>query len=164
MNVKSKISIIVLLAMVCSLALAGCGWLDDGPSPAEENENKVLIDLDLGEDIGLLLMDYQVNDEEGKSGISNADRSLLQRDSENLLWSFYWKYPDTPADAADVSLRFIVVTEYFDPDYAFDYPEEYLIPMDALSFSAAFGKTYRVTITGDRTNGYQAAVSPAPEG
>lgn len=163
MSIKGKITLLLLAVMLLSLVLAGCSWFEAGPTPAEENEIKVLIDLDLKEDIGLLLIDYQVDDETGKSGISNADKSLLRRDDVNLDWSYYWKSPDAPPDAADVSLQFIVVTEYFDPDYEFNYPEEYLIPMEAVTFSAEYGKTYRVTVTGDRESGYQAALSAPGE-
>ena len=83
---------------------------------------------------------------------------MLQRDSTNLVWSYNKEFLDNPANIVDVTLQFIIVTEYFEPDYEFDYPDEYLIPVDAISFSAEFGETYYVTITGDQVNGYQADI------
>jgi hypothetical protein len=146
------------MTLLLSLSLAGCNLYEDAPPVAEEDEIKVLINLDLNEDIGLLLTKYTVNGKEGMSGNSNADKSMLQRDSTNLVWSYNKEFLDNPANIVDVTLQFIIVTEYFEPDYEFDYPDEYLIPVDAISFSAEFGETYYVTITGDQVNGYQADI------
>ena len=146
------------MTLLLSLSLAGCNLYEDAPPVAEEDEIKVLINLDLNEDIGLLLTKYTVNGKEGMSGNSNADKSMLQRDSTNLVWSYNKEFLDNPANIVDVTLQFIIVTEYFEPDYEVDYPDEYLIPVDAISFSAEFGETYYVTITGDQVNGYQADI------
>ena len=152
---RRTMSIIILALFL--LTLAGCS-LYGAPDQAEENEIKVLIDLDLMEDIGLLLTGYTVNGEEGMSGTSNADKSMLQKDSKNLLWSYNREFLDDPAGDADVTLQFIVVTEYFEPDYDFNYPEEAMIPMEPVSFTAEPGVTYRVTITGDLENRYTASL------
>lgn len=58
----------------------------------------------------------------------------------------------------DIKLLFTIVTEYFEPNYDNIYPEEYMIPIDVISFKADFGKTYYVTITGNRSDGYHAAI------
>ena len=158
MKTKPRIAILILMTLLLSLSLAGCNLYEDAPPVAEEDEIKVLINLDLNEDIGLLLTKYTVNGKEGMSGNSNADKSMLQRDSTNLVWSYNKEFFDNPANIVDVTLQFIIVTEYFEPDYEFDYPDEYLIPVDAISFSAEFGETYYVTITGDQVNGYQADI------
>lgn len=158
MKTKPRIAILILMTLLLSLSLAGCNLYGDAPPVAEEDEIKVLINLDLNEDIGLLLTKYTVNGKEGMSGNSNADKSMLQRDSTNLVWSYNKEFLDNPANIVDVTLQFIIVTEYFEPDYEFDYPDEYLIPVDAISFSAEFGETYYVTITGDQVNGYQADI------
>ena len=158
MKTKPRIAILILMTLLLSLSLAGCNLYEDAPPVAEEDEIKVLINLDLNEDIGLLLTKYTVNGKEGMSGNSNADKSMLQRDSTNLVWSYNKEFLDNPANIVDVTLQFIIVTEYFEPDYEFDYPDEYLIPVDAISFSAEFGETYYVTITGDQVNGYQADI------
>ena len=158
MKTKPRIAILILMTLLLSLSLAGCNLYEDAPPVAEEDEIKVLINLDLNEDIGLLLTKYTVNGKEGMSGNSNADKSMLQRDSTNLVWSYNKEFFDNPANIVDVTLQFIIVTKYFEPDYEFDYPDEYLIPVDAISFSAEFGETYYVTITGDQVNGYQADI------
>ena len=158
MKTKPRIAILILMTLLLSLSFAGCNLYEDAPPVAEEDEIKVLINLDLNEDIGLLLTKYTVNGKEGMSGNSNADKSMLQRDSTNLVWSYNKEFLDNPANIVDVTLQFIIVTEYFEPDYEFDYPDEYLIPVDAISFSAEFGETYYVTITGDQVNGYQADI------
>jgi len=128
-------------------------WQD----PADEI--RVKIRLDLGEDIGLLIYRYDVNGVEGSGGASNADKTLLRRDSDDLEWSFERELLEAPAARADVRLRFSVVEEYADPNFDNIYPEELVIPMNELRFSADFGETYFVTITGDRENGYTAALS-----
>ena len=77
-----------------------------------------------------------------------------------LDWSFDRQFPESPADTAEVTLLFTVVTEYFDPNYDFDYPEECKIPMNAISFTGEFGETYYVSVTGDNVNGYSATLEP----
>jgi len=58
----------------------------------------------------------------------------------------------------ELSLRFTVVIEYCEPNYENTYPSEYQIPMEAITFPAEFGISYSIRITGDKTNGYQAAL------
>ena len=57
-----------------------------------------------------------------------------------------------------LSVRFRVITEYCDPNYENDYPEEYTVLLDPISFNADFRETYHITITGDKENGYQASL------
>ena len=130
--------------------MAGCG-----EAPQSPDELKVEIKLDLREDIGLLLTSWDVSGQSGMSGASNADGSMIKHNCTEY-WSFDKNFLEQPTDTVDLTLEFIVVTKYFEPDYSFNYPEEYLRRMEAVSFSADFGKTYRVTITGDNENGYQA--------
>lgn len=153
-----KVVILIILALMIVFAVARFGHLYDVPPQAEDNEIKVNIKLDVNEDIGLFLIDYDVNGEDGTGGISNADKTMIKRDSTDLYWSFYKEQLDNPADTVDVKLLFTIVTEYFDPNYDNIYPEEYMIPIDVISFKADFGETYYVTITGNRVNGYQAVI------
>ena len=148
--------VFVLIALMLSISLAGCST-----SANTENEIRVQIQLDLQEDIGLLLVNYHVDGAEGKGGMSNSDRSMLKKDSGDLVWTYDKELLDEPSDSVDVTLQFVVVTEYFDPNYDNDYPEEYMIPMDAISFEAAFGESCYVTISGDKVNGYRAELSGA---
>lgn len=125
--------------------------------PADPDEIKVNVILDLDEDIGLLLVDYDVNGRTGGGGSSNADRSMLKKDSKDLYWSISKQELGIHTDsstAVDVVLKFSAVTEYFDPNYENDYPEEYVLPLGDVAFSARFGETYRVMITGNRLTGY----------
>ena len=132
--------------------MTGCGLFCDTP---RDDEIKVKIQLDLQEDIGLLLIDWDVNGQKGMSGTSNADRSKIKH-NDTEYWEFEKQFLEDPADTVGLTLKFIVVTEYFDPNYDFIYPEEYMMPMDEISFTADFGEIYFVTITGDNVNGYKA--------
>lgn len=125
--------------------------------PSDADEIKVNVILDLDEDIGLLLVDYDVNGRTGGGGSSNADRSMLKKDSKDLYWSISKQELGIHTDsstAADVVLKFSAVTEYFDPNYENDYPEEYVLPLGDVAFSARFGETYRVVINGSQLTGY----------
>ena len=115
------------------------------------------IQLDLKEDIGLLIYHYDVDGHEGGGGMSNADKSMIQHD-ETLYLTFDKKFYEGSSETVNMTLKFSVVKEYFDPNYDNIYPEEYVIPMEAISFSAGFGKSYLVTITGGNDNGYQAVL------
>jgi len=143
---------IVALFAVCE---AGCSR-SDVVHKAEEDEINLNIQLDLKEDIGLLILDINVNGVETSGGVSNANQSPLKHD-DAFVWTLSREDYDNPvADTVDLSVRFSVITEYVDPNYENDYPEEYTILLDAVSFKADFGDTYHITITGDKDNGYQA--------
>ncbi|MBQ6052941.1 MAG: hypothetical protein IJL30_06635 [Clostridia bacterium] len=148
----SKTVIAVFVVLMIVFAATGCDSKQDN-----KDEINVIINLDIKEDIGLFLTQWTVNGQTGGSGCSNADRSFIKR-NDILSWTFDRQFMESPAETAEVTLSFIVVTEYFEPDYSFDYPEEYKIPMDAISFTAAFGETYYVSVTGDKTNGYSAVL------
>ena len=156
MRMKKAIVFTVILALL-AFALFGCSR--SYQYQAADDEIKLVIQLDLKEDIGLLLIDYDVDGSEGSGGISNADKSLIKHD-ELLDWTFDKKLLDIPeqADAVDLTIRFTVVTEYVDPNYEDIYPEQYKRPMDAISLKAAFGETYFIAISGDKTNGYRAVL------
>lgn len=146
----------VLLVMVLAVYLSGCRGSDGSPEAAED-EIKMEIQLDVKEDIGLLILDNEVDGTETSGGISNADRSKLKHD-EVLYWSLSKEEYKAAADTVDLSVRFRVITEYCDPNYENQYPEEYTVLLDPISFQAEFGKTYHITITGDRESGYQATL------
>lgn len=143
-------AVIIIAALLQVLLLTGCGEY----AKASESEIRVVIQLDLGEDIGLLIYDWDVNGQSGTGGMSNADGSMIRHD-DILDWTVDRQQLEDPAEEVDVTLKFTVVTEYFDPNYDNIYPEEYMIPLDALSFSSGFGETYYATITGDRASGYR---------
>ncbi len=155
-SVKVLIPVALGLALICA-GIIILSYFNSGPAP-EEDEIKVNIRLDLDEDIGLLLIDYDMNGADGAGGISNADKSMLKKDSKDLYWSFDKSQLDTPADTVNAALNFTAVTEYFAPNYDNIYPEEYTVPMGDITFSADFGEIYRVIITGNKTNGYNVVM------
>ncbi len=145
---------ILFIIIITALLLVRCFSSDDPPD-VEPDEVMLIIQPDLKEDIGLLLIDQQIGDKKYYGGISNSDKSLLKKD-ETLYFSLSWPDFDVRDDAFELTLTFRVVTEYCDPNYENIYPEELLRPMNSISFEAAFGKAYMFSISGDSVNGYSA--------
>ena len=152
-----KIIVFTVISVLLAFAVPGCG--QQYQYQVAGDEIKLLIRLELNEDIGLLLIDYDAGGKEGSGGMSNADKTLLRRD-DLLDWSFDKKLLDIPeqTDGVDLTIRFTVVTEYVEPNYEDIYPEEYKIPMNAISLKAKFGESYFITIRGDKTSGYSAVI------
>ncbi len=152
---KKKNGLALLLCIVTLLAacISGCGQ-SDAPQTSE-NEIKLIIQLDVKEAIGLLIINHDIDGNEGTGGISNADKSMIRR-NDVLDWTFDKQFYSDSADTVDLTLRFRVITEYCDPNQENIYPEEYTMLLDPVSFKADFGETYHITITGDKINGYQA--------
>ncbi len=153
-----KVLIPVILTLVLLFAVIIIRALNSAPPLAEEDEIKVNIKFDLDEDIGLLLIDYDVNGSDGTGGLSNADKSMIKKDSQDLYWSFYKRQLNTPADTVNAALNFTAVTQYCDPNYDNIYPQEYMVPMGDITFSANFGETYCITITGSKLTGYNVFI------
>ena len=150
---KTDILFLVLLVMMLAACMSGCSQSNDTPPQVEEDEIKLIIQLKLKENIGLLILDNNLDGFETSGGISNADKSDL-KSNEVLYWLLHKQEYDNPKDTVDLSVRFRVITEYCDPNYENDYPEELTILLDAISFKADFGKDYHITITGDKESGY----------
>ena len=114
------------------------------------------IQLDTEEDIGLLVYDYRAEGHEYSGGISNADGSLIKHDSDNIV---VWNKEElnTFSDTFELSMQFRIITEYVTPNYENIYPEDITRYLNPISWEAHFGESYVITITGDKTNGYQAA-------
>ena len=125
----------------------------------EKYEINLRIQLDVGEDIGLFLIGSEFDGNQESGGCSNADRSMIKKD-EMLYWSIDRRRCDNCPDSVLLKLDFSVVTEYCDPNYENTYPEEYVVPIEPLTFPASFGKSYRIRITGDKTIGYRAEMYP----
>ncbi|MCQ2431556.1 MAG: hypothetical protein MJ175_03005 [Clostridia bacterium] len=135
----------VLLLLLCSRTV----------HKNDEHEIRLEIQLDLDEDIGLFLIESDFGGITASGGSSNADKTMLGR-HDVLYWSLEKEHYETVPDASELTLRFTVVSEYCDPNYENIYPEEYLIPMEAFSFSARFGESYSIRIIGGKTQGYHA--------
>ena len=155
---RSKIFLAVLLVFLCAAVLFW--WNQPVGPPAEATEDEILlrIKLDTKEDLGLLLIDYDANGSGGRGGISNANKSLIKH-NELLFYSLPKHAFDDPSDVENLSVQFIVVTEYFEPNFEEIYPEECTIPLDAISLNAEFGEAYSISIIGDRSNGYRAILN-----
>ncbi len=153
MKKKNGILFLTFLVMMLAVCISGCSASDN----VLQDEISLIIQLDLKEDIGLLILDNNLNGVETSGGISNADKTDL-KSNEVLSWSINKQDHNTTTDTVDLSVRFRVITEYCDPNYENDYPEEYTMLLDAISFKADFGKVYHITITGDKVNGYRAVL------
>ena len=156
---KKILVTVILIILGLSFLFAAIRFTKAGDTApqAEDDEIKVNIQFDLDEDIGLFLIDYDVEGNQGKGGISNADKSMLKKDQTDLFWSFDKEHFGVSANTADVAMHFTVVTQYFDPNYDNIYPDAYTIPAGTVSFTAQFGEIYYVTITGNKDDGYQTA-------
>lgn len=155
---KKKIGIAVLVAAaVLAVALFLVFRGADKPAQANADEISLQIQLDLKEDIGLLLIDSDMDGAVSSGGSSNADKTMLKKD-DCIYWPIERQNDENIPDNVTLSLRFTVVTEYCEPNYENTYPSEYQIPMDAITFPARFGDSYSIRITGDKTNGYQAVL------
>ena len=157
---KSKSILAVLLVFSCAAVLFWFWWNQPGggPDPVSEDEIALRIKLDTREDIGLLLIDYDANGSGGRGGMSNANKSLIKHD-EQLFFTLLKHAFDDPSDVKNLSIRFTVITQYFEPNFDEIYPAEYTIPLDAISLNADFGKSYSIVIYGDKMNGYKAILT-----
>lgn len=152
-----------IIAAICAgilLAMSGCA--QSGGSTAG-NEIALRIQLDVQEDIGLLLVGYEAGTSSGSGGTSHADKSLIKHD-ELLFYTLGEQDFDNPEDVENLSLNFTIITEYVDPNYENAYPEEYTKPAGEVTLQASFGETYSITITGNRTDGYAAALTQQTHG
>lgn len=155
MKKKIGIAAIVVAAVLAILILVYHGTRE--PAQTNADEISLQIQLDLKEDIGLLLIDSDVDGNVSSGGSSNADKTMLKKDDQ-IYWPIERQNYEGVPDTVELSLRFTVVTEYCEPNYENAYPAEYQIPMDAITFPANFGASYSIRITGDKTNGYRAVL------
>lgn len=63
------------------------------------------------------------------------------------------------SDTVQLSIRFRIITKYVTPNFENVYPEDLTRYTDTISFEARFDEEYSVTITGDKTSGYKAALN-----
>ena len=147
--------VFAVLLVVFNAACSGISY-DTTPKVADD-EIALHIKLDIKEDIGLLVVDYEANGTSGSGGTSNADKSLLKH-GELIIYTLSKQDFDDPADAENLTVKFTVITEYADPNFENIYPKEYTKPMDAISLKGKFGEAYYITISGDKINGYHAAL------
>ena len=72
-----------LIAAICAgilLAMSGCTQQGGEPAETAGAEIALRIQMDVEEDIGLLLIDYEAGASSGSGGTSHADKSPIERD------------------------------------------------------------------------------------
>lgn len=123
-----------------------------------DDEIALHLKLDTEEDVGLLVYDYRAGGHEYSGGISNADGSLIQHDSDNIV---VWNREELnlSSDPFELTMQLRIITEYVAPNYEKVYPDDITKYMEPISWEAHFGESYCITITGDQTNGYQAVLN-----
>ena len=155
---KKKIGITIAVLFVLGASLMFYLQMTrDAYMPAED-EIALQIQFDIKEDIGLLAYDYCADGHAYSGGMSNADKSLIKRDSKNII---VWNKEElgSSSDTVGLSIQFRIITEYVEPNFEYIYPEDITRYIDPISWEAHFGESYDITITGDRINGYQAVLN-----
>lgn len=155
---KKIIGIIVSILIVLGLSLVVYNQIIPNEYAPAADEIALHIQLDVGEDVGLLVYDYRADGHEYSGGISNADRSLIKHDSDNIV---VWNKEELNniSDTFELSMQFRIITEYAAPNYENIYPDDITKYMEPISWEARFGESYFITITGDKTNGYKAVLN-----
>lgn len=155
---KKKIGTAILAVIVFGLGFIFFNQMSpDGYAPADD-EIALHIQFDTNEDIGLLIYDYCADGYESGGGTSNADGSLIKRDS-SIIVGLNKAELNASADVVDFSVRFRVITEYVAPNYENRYPDDITKYLEPISWEARFGESYFITIAGDKVNGYRAVWS-----
>ena len=155
---KKIIGIAAAAVIVLGLSLVICNQIIPDEYVPADDEIALHLKLDTEEDVGLLVYDYRAGSHEYSGGISNADGSLIQHDSDNIV---VWNREELnlSSDPFELTMQFRIITEYVAPNYENVYPDDITKYMEPISWEAHFGESYCITITGDQTNGYQAVLN-----
>lgn len=156
---KKKIGIVLITILILGLSfILYRQMVVDNYVPADD-EIALHIQLDIGEDIGLLVFDYHADGQEYSGGISNADRSLLKNNS-NMIQVWNRQELNSSSGTVTLSIQFRIITEYVEPNFENIYPEDITKYIDTpISLNAHFGEEYFITITGDKASGYKAVLN-----
>lgn len=149
--IKTFIIIIVILILFFSLIK----YLKNKEFIPALEEITLKIKLNLKEDIGLIIVDYTVDDVSGSGGISNANKTLISH-NDTLTYTLNKQEFNNLSNIENLIIKFKIITKYIDPNYENIYPEEYTSIIAPIQIKAHYGETYHITITGDKTNGYIA--------
>lgn len=155
MTHKKIICLVFAIVVILGLAFIVYNQTISKEYVPADDEIVLHINFNIQEDVGLLVYDYRIGNHDYSGGISNADGSLLKRDSNNIVMFSKEEFNDS-TDGAKLWIQFRIITEYVTPNYENVYPDEITKYMDPLSWEIHFGESYSITITGDKTNGYQA--------
>ena len=154
---KKRVGIAIAVAVVLGFGFTLYKQTIPNEYVPADDEIALYIQMDAKEDIGLLVFDYSANDHELSGGISNADKSLIKHD-ELLINVWNKEQLQYSADTVELSIQFRIITEYVDPNFENIYPDNLTEYLEKISFQAHFGESYLITISGDKTNGYKAAL------
>ena len=155
---KKIIGIAAAAVIVLGLSLVIYNQIIPDEYVLADDEIALHLKLDTEEDVGLLVYDYRAGSHEYSGGISNADGSLIQHDSDNIV---VWNREELnlSSDPFELTMQLRIITEYVAPNYENVYPDDITKYMEPISWEAYFGESYCITITGDQTNGYQAVLN-----
>ena len=155
---KKIIGIAAAAVIVLGLSLVIYNQIIPDEYVLADDEIALHLKLDTEEDVGLLVYDYRAGGHEYSGGISNADGSLIQHDSGNIV---VWNREELnlSSDPFELTMQLRIITEYVAPNYENVYPDDITKYMEPISWEAHFGESYCITITGDQTNGYQAVLN-----
>ena len=155
---KKIIGIAAAAVIVLGLSLVIYNQIIPDEYVPAADEIALHLKLDTEEDVGLLVYDYRAGGHEYSGGISNADGSLIQHDSDNIV---VWNREELnlSSDPFELTMQLRIITEYVAPNYENVYPDDITKYMEPISWEAHFGESYCITITGDQTNGYQAVLN-----
>ena len=155
---KKIIGIAAAAVIVLGLSLVIYNQIIPDEYVPADDEIALHLKLDTEEDVGLLVYDYRAGSHEYSGGISNADGSLIQHDSDNIV---VWNREELnlSSDPFELTMQLRIITEYVAPNYENVYPDDITKYMEPISWEAHFGESYCITITGDQTNGYQAILN-----
>lgn len=155
---KKVIGIVTAIVIVLGLSLVAYNQITPDEYVPAADEIALHIQLDTEEDVGLLVYDYRTNSHEYSGGISNADKSLIKHDSDNIV---VWNKEELNnlSDTFELLMQFRIITEYVAPNYENVYPDDITKYIEPISWEAHFGETYFITITGGKTNGYKAVLN-----
>ena len=155
---KKVIGIITAIVIVLGLSLVAYNQITPDEYVPAADEIALHIQLDTEEDVGLLVYDYRTNSHKYSGGISNADKSLIKHDSDNIV---VWNKEELNnlSDTFELLMQFRIITEYVAPNYENVYPDDITKHIEPISWEAHFGETYFITITGGKTNGYKAVLN-----
>ena len=155
---KKLIGVIAAIVVVLGLGLIVCNQIIPSEYAPADDETALHLQLDTEEDVGLLVYDYRAGSHEYSGGISNADGSLIKRDSDNIV---VWSREElkVPSDTFELSIQFRIITEYVAPNYENVYPDDITEYIEPVSWEARFGESYFITITGNKANGYKAVLN-----
>lgn len=155
---KKRIFIILAILSFIILSFIIYKYANSSDYSPANDELALRIQLDVKEDIGLLIFDYEVNGHEFSSGISNTDRSLLKHDDQIIhVWNR--DQLEGSSDPLDLSINFRIITEYVEPNFENSYPKELTKVLNPISLKAEYGQIYDLTISGDRINGYKVVIN-----